>query len=224
MEHKILIAEDEANIRRVVANTLTKAGFQTVEACDGKDALDKFEDNPDIVLVVLDVMMPRLNGYQVCERIRAQSEVPILMLTALDGEIDEVSGLNCGADDYVAKPFSSSVLVARIQSLLRRTAVGNKENIELSGVILRYRERTVTANGERVLLTPKEFDLLYYLMQNKNLVLSRDQILSTVWKADYFGEDRTVDTHIKCLRSKLGACGCHIITLRKVGYKFEYQP
>lgn len=224
MDNKILIAEDEANIRRVVAGTLTKAGFRAVEACDGKDALDKFEDNPDIVLVVLDVMMPRLNGYQVCERIRARSEVPILMLTALDGETDEVSGLTCGADDYVSKPFSSGVLVARIQSLLRRTAVGSRENMELSGVCLRYRERLVTANGERVPLTPKEFDLLYYLMQNKNLVLSRDQILSTVWNADYFGEDRTVDTHIKCLRSKLGECGRCIVTLRKVGYKFEYQP
>lgn len=224
MEDKILIAEDEANIRRVVANTLMKAGFTIVEACDGKDALEKYEDNPDIVLVVLDVMMPRLNGYQVCRAVREKSEVPILMLTALDGETDEVSGLGCGADDYVSKPFSSSVLVARIQSLLRRTAVGSKENMELNGVALRYRERSVMANGEVVLLTPKEFDLLYYLMQNKNLVLSRNQILSTVWNADYFGEDRTVDTHIKCLRSKLGACGSHIITLRKVGYKFEYQP
>lgn len=224
MDNKILIAEDEANIRRVVANTLIKAGYQVVEAFDGKDALDQFENNPDIVLVVLDVMMPRMGGYEVCQRIRSASQVPILMLTALDSEADEVNGLGCGADDYVSKPFSSSVLVARIQTLLRRTAVGSKENLELAGVAVRYRERLVEANGLRVPLTPKEFDLLYYLMQNKNLVLTRDQILSTVWNADYFGEDRTVDTHIKCLRAKLGACGEHIVTLRKVGYKFEYQP
>lgn len=221
MDNRILIAEDEANIRRVVANTLIRAGYGVVEACDGKDALEKFEDNPDIILVVLDVMMPHMNGYDVCRRIRASSQIPILMLTALDSEADEISGLGCGADDYVSKPFSSSVLVARIQTLLRRTAVGSRENLELGGIVLRYRERSVEAGGERVPLTPKEFDLLYYLMQNKNLVLTRDQILSTVWNADYFGEDRTVDTHIKCLRAKLGGCGEHIVTLRKVGYKFE---
>ncbi|MBC8547525.1 response regulator transcription factor [Clostridiaceae bacterium NSJ-31] len=223
MDNKILIAEDEANIRRVVAGTLTKAGFSVVEACDGQDALEKFDEHPDIILVVLDVMMPKLNGYEVCERLRARSQVPILMLTALDGEADEVTGLTRGADDYVSKPFSSSVLVARIQTLLRRTAVGSKENLELGGIVLRYRERLVTVNGERVLMTPKEFDLLYYLMQNKNLVLTRDQILSTVWNADYFGDDRTVDTHIKCLRAKLGECGRYIVTLRKVGYKFECE-
>ena len=168
MDNKILIAEDEANIRRVVANTLMKAGYSVIEACDGKDAMDKFEDNPDIILVVLDVMMPRMGGYEVCARIRAASQVPILMLTALDSEADEINGLGCGADDYVSKPFSSSVLVARIGTLLRRTSVGSKENMELGGVTLRYRERLVEANGERVPLTPKEFDLLYYLMQNNN--------------------------------------------------------
>jgi len=223
MDNKILIAEDEANIRRVVVSTLMKAGYHTIEACDGKDALDKFEQNPDIILVVLDVMMPWLNGYQVCEQIREQSSVPILMLTALDGETDEVNGLNSGADDYVSKPFSSSILVARVQSLLRRTSVGNKENLEMGSITLRYRERMVMVNGERIMLTPKEFDLLYFFMQNKNLVLTRDQILASVWDADYFGEDRTVDTHIKCLRSKLGECGKYIVTLRKVGYKFEHQ-
>lgn len=221
MENKILVAEDEANIRRIITTTLVRAGYRVTEACDGAQALEEFENDPDIILVLLDVMMPRMNGWEVCTRIREQSQVPILMLTALDSESDEVSGLGRGADDYVAKPFSSTVLVARIQSLLRRTGVGSMENLLVGGVELRYRERMVLANERRVLLTPKEFDLLYYLMQNKNLVLTRDQILATVWNADYFGEDRTVDTHIKCLRAKLGECGGAIVTLRKVGYKFE---
>lgn len=221
METKILLVEDEENIRKLVASYLLKEGFKVVEASDGDEAIKKFDDEYDFSLVVLDVMMPKFDGYYVASYIRKSSDVPILMLTARDTETDEITGFNSGADEYISKPFSPRILVARIKNLLKRSSQNSMQDIELGGITVKYRERLVLCDGEKAGLTPKEFDLLYYLMQNKNIVLTRSQILSTVWGWDYFGDDRTVDTHIKCLRSKIGEYGKNIVTVRKIGYKFE---
>ncbi len=221
MENKILIAEDESNIRKLVASYLINEGFKVVEACDGEDAIAKFNSDYDFSLIILDVMMPKIDGYEVCRYIRKNSEVPILMLTARDTEIDELTGFNAGADEYISKPFSPRILTTRVKNLLKRNALNSMQDVEIEGLTVKYRERTVLIDGEKAILTPKEFDLLYYLIQNKNIVLSRSQILSTVWNWDYFGDDRTVDTHIKCLRSKIGKYEKNIVTIRKVGYKSE---
>ncbi|MGD9568122.1 MAG: response regulator transcription factor [Sedimentibacter sp.] len=221
METKILLVEDEDNIRKLVANYLVKEGFKVIEASDGEEAVQKFDDEYDLSLIILDVMMPKLDGYQVASYIRKESDVPILMLTARDAEIDEITGFNSGADEYISKPFSPRILVTRVKNLLKRTSQNSMQDVELGGISIKYRERLVLIDGEKAVLTPKEFDLLYYLIQNKNIVLTRSQILSTVWGWDYFGDDRTVDTHIKCLRSKIGEYGKNIVTVRKIGYKFE---
>lgn len=218
---KILIAEDEEKIRKLVVGYLGREGFKTVEACDGKETIEIFKETGDFSLVILDVMMPYLDGFEVCKRIRELSEVPIVMLTARGSEYDELLGFNCGADEYVLKPFSSTILITRIKNLLKRTSNDVRKPIEIGKLRISYREREVTVDQKRIALTPKEFELLYYLIQNKNIVLSRDQILCTVWDMDFYGGDRTVDTHIKCLRAKLGEYGKTIVTLRKVGYKFE---
>ncbi len=223
METKILLVEDEENIRKLVASYLVKEGFKVVEAADGEEAIEKFDNEYDFSLIILDVMMPKMDGYQVASYIRKDYDVPILMLTARDAEIDEITGFNSGADEYISKPFSPRILVARVRNLLKRTAQNSMQDMELEGLVVKYRERSVLINGEKAVLTPKEFDLLYYLLQNKNLVLTRSQILSTVWGWDYFGDDRTVDTHIKCLRSKIGPYGKNIVTVRKIGYKFEFE-
>ncbi len=221
MNNKILIAEDEANIRRLVAHYLLQEGFEIVEAADGRQALKLFETTHDLALAILDVMMPEMDGYEVCRRIRESSDLPVLILTARDTESDEVAGFRCGADEYIFKPFSPAILVTRVKNLLRRTQQGDHSDLEAGGIRVLYRERTVLADGKRVIMTPKEFDLLCYLMRNKNIVLSREQIINRIWEMDYSGDDRTVDTHIKCLRAKLGEAGRHIVTIRKVGYKFE---
>ncbi len=223
METKILLVEDEENIRKLVASYLVKEGFKVVEAADGEEAIEKFDNEYDFSLIILDVMMPKMDGYQVASYIRKGHDVPILMLTARDAEIDEITGFNSGADEYISKPFSPRILVARVKNLLKRTAQNSMQDIESDGLVVKYRERSVLIDGEKAVLTPKEFDLLYYLLQNKNLVLTRSQILSTVWGWDYFGDDRTVDTHIKCLRSKIGPYGKNIVTVRKIGYKFEFE-
>ena len=197
-------------------------GFKVVEAADGQQAVEKFEDNEDVVLVMLDVMMPKKDGYDACREIRGKSNVPILMLTARDSEQDEVAGFGAGADEYIAKPFSPTILVTRVKNLLRRTSSNDMSDVSAGGVKVLYRERTVTVDGKKIITTPKEFDLLYYLIRNTNIVLARDQIICTVWDMDYAGDDRTVDTHIKCLRAKLGPYAKCIVTVRKVGYKFEW--
>ncbi|MGI5966773.1 MULTISPECIES: response regulator transcription factor [Anaerotruncus] len=222
MDSKILIAEDEAKIRQLVASYLVREGFKVIEAADGEQAIEKFENNEDVVLVMLDVMMPKKDGYDACREIRGRSDVPILMLTARDSEHDEVQGFRMGADEYISKPFSPTILVTRVKNLLKRTTVNDMSDVEAGGVKILYRERTVTVDGEKIITTPKEFDLLYYLLKNVNIVLTRDQILCTVWDMDYNGDDRTVDTHIKCLRAKLGKYAKNIVTVRKVGYKFEW--
>ena len=223
MDIKILLVEDEENIRKLIASYLIKEGFKVVEASDGEEATVKFDNEYDFSLIILDVMMPKMDGYQVASYIREFSDVPILMLTAWDAEIDEITGFNSGADEYISKPFSPKILVARVKNLLKRTSQNTMQDIELDGLVVKYRERLILVDGKKAVLTPKEFDLLYYLLQNKNLVLTREQILSSVWGWDYFGDDRTVDTHIKCLRSKIGDYGKYIVTVRKVGYKFEYH-
>lgn len=223
MDIKILLAEDEDNIRKLVVSYLVKEGYHVAEAADGAEAIAKFEEAMDFSLVILDVMMPKKDGFEVAAYIRNNSDVPILMLTARDTETDEITGFNSGADEYISKPFSPRILMARVKNLLKRTSQNSMEDIDAGGITIKYRERIVLVDGKRAVLTPKEFDLLYYLLQNKNIVLSRSQILSTVWDWDYFGDDRTVDTHIKCLRSKIGECGKKIITVRKIGYKFECE-
>lgn len=223
MENKILIAEDEENIRKLISSYLVNEGFTVVAAADGEEAIKKFDNEYDLSMVILDVMMPKIDGYEVCRYIRKTSEIPVLILTARDTESDELTGFNCGADEYIAKPFSPRILVTRVKNLLRRTSMNSMQDIDLGGISIKYRERSVTVDGQKAVLTPKEFDLLYYLLQNKNIVLTRNQILSNVWDWDYFGDDRTVDTHIKCLRSKIGDYGKNIVTIRKVGYKFEYE-
>ncbi len=222
MNNKILIAEDETNIRRLVASYLVREGFKVVEAADGRQALEQFQTHDDIVLVVLDVMMPEKDGFEVCREIRAKSHVPVLILTARGAERDEITGFSCGADEFISKPFSPAILVTRIKNLLKRTSANDLSNLTVEGLKIFYRERRVTVDNQTVMLTPKEFDLLYYLMKNRNIVLSRAQIISTIWELDYAGDDRTVDTHIKCLRAKLKGYGDAIVTMRKVGYKFEW--
>lgn len=222
MENKILISEDETKIRQLVASYLVREGFRVIEAENGQEAVERFGENEDVVLVMLDVMMPVKDGFEACREIRQKSDVPILMLTARDAEHDEVKGFEMGADEYISKPFSPTILVTRVKNLLRRSGAGDMSDVSARGLQVLYRERTVVVDGKKIITTPKEFDLLYYLMKNCNIVLSRDQIICTVWDMDYSGDDRTVDTHIKCLRAKLGPYAKCIRTVRKVGYKFEW--
>ena len=221
MRARVLIAEDEENLRRLVAYYLAQEGMEVVEAGDGEQALRLFEEDPDFSLLITDIMMPGLDGYQLCRAVREHSQLPVLMLTAKDTEQDELQGFHCGADEYISKPFSPAILTQRVKSLLRRTGQNLAEELTVGAVCIRTRERAVLVNGRRMMLTPKEFDLLWYLAQNQGLVLSRQQIIQRIWGADYEGDDRTVDTHIKCLRAKLEEAGRQIITLRKVGYKLE---
>jgi len=218
--NKILLVEDEENLRHIIASYLRKEGFAVVEAGDGEDALQKFTDD-EFSLIVLDLMLPKKNGYDVCKSIRTQSQVPVLMLTARDTEHDELMGFSCGADEYITKPFSPDILMARIKSLLKRCNLLLETELQIEDLQLNYRQRTVHYNNQRVFLTPKEFELLYYLVNNRKIALSREQILNQVWGYDYYGDTRTVDTHIKCLRAKLGDFGNYIITIRKFGYKLD---
>lgn len=221
----VLLVEDEANLRRIIANYLKKNQFHVTEAADGQEALDLFVDGA-FNLVILDLMLPKVNGYDVCLTIRRSSKVPIVILTAKDSELDELKGFNCGADEYISKPFSPDILIARIKSLLKRSDMLLSDTITIGNFVLDNRQRIVSIDGKRIVLTPKEFDLIYYLVNNRNIALSREQILDAVWGMDYYGDVRTVDTHIKCIRAKLGDFGQSIHTLRKFGYKLvaEKEP
>lgn len=222
MEITVLIAEDEENIRKLVASYLIREGYRVIQAKDGQEAIEYFEEYADTIsLVILDIMMPRLDGYEACRKIRELSDVPVVMLTARDTEYDEINGFSCGADEYISKPFSPAILMARVKNLLRRSGRSQVEDFKTGNLEVRYQERMVLVDGKLIILTPREFDLLCYLIQNRNIALSREQILSRVWDADYDGDDRTVDTHIKCLRAKLKDAQVRIATVRKVGYKFE---
>ena len=219
---KILVVDDEARMRKLVSDFLVREGFEVLEAEDGEKAMDLFYSNKHIALVILDVMMPKMDGWQVLREIRESSQVPVVMLTARADEKDELRGFELGVDEYVTKPFSPRTLVARVNAILRRTG-GKEENdrIELSGIVLDKSAHQVTIDGEPVELSFKEFELLEYFMENNKIALSREKILNHVWNYDYFGDARTIDTHVKKLRSKLGAKGELIKTIWGMGYKLE---
>ncbi len=219
---KILVVDDEARMRKLVRDFLTKAGYEVLEAGDGKAAMDAFFANEDIALIILDVMMPQMDGWQVCREIRKESKVPIIMLTARTEERDELQGFQLGVDEYIAKPFSPKILVARVEAILRRTSgVSTEEIMEAGGITVNKSAHTVVAEGKNVDLSFKEFELLCYFLENQGVALSREKILNNVWNYDYFGDARTIDTHVKKLRSKLGEKGNLIQTIWGLGYKFD---
>lgn len=224
MNKTVLLVEDERRLREIVSDYFRNEGFEVIEAEDGKKALELFAEH-EIDLIMLDIMLPEIDGWSVCRRIRKESAVPIIMLTARSDEDDTLLGFELGADEYVTKPFSPKVLVARAKTLLKRAdgAVGVAEEnaMSLAGIEVNRLSRTVLVDGEEIILTHKEFELLVYLMENKGIVLSRQHLLDQLWGYDYYGDDRTVDTHIKKLRNKLGDKAKHIVTVIRVGYKFE---
>ena len=219
---KILVVDDESRMRKLVRDFLVKSGFDVLEASDGEEALDIFYQEKDIALIILDVMMPKINGWDVCREIRANSKVPIIMLTAKGEESDELIGFELGVDEYISKPFSPKILVARVEAILRRTTGLNRdESLEVGGIIVDKAAHRVTIDGRDIELSFKEFELLTYFIENKGLALSREKILNHVWNYDYFGDARTIDTHVKKLRSKMGEKGEYIKTIWGMGYKFE---
>lgn len=222
---KILVVDDEARMRKLVRDFLVKSNFEVIEAGDGSEALDLFFEQKDIALIILDVMMPKLDGWGVCREVRQYSQVPIIMLTAKAEERDELQGFQLGVDEYISKPFSPKILVARVEAILRRTnQLGAKEEIlEAGGIRIDKAAHSVTIDGKSVELSYKEFELLTYFMENKGIALSREKILNSVWNYDYFGDARTIDTHVKKLRSKMGEKGDYIKTIWGMGYKFEAE-
>ena len=223
MGKTILVVDDESRIRKLVKDFLTRDGYTVIEASDGEEALDIFYRNKDIDLILLDVMMPKINGWEVCREIRKISKLPIIMLTAKGDESDELNGFEIGADEYISKPFSPKILVARVTALLRRAnKIGETADIrEAGGIVMDKTAHTVAIDGQNIDLSVKEFELLDYFMNNRGIALSRERILDSVWSYDYFGDARTIDTHVKKLRSKMGAKGDYIKTVWGVGYKFE---
>lgn len=222
---KILVVDDESRMRKLVRDFLVRKDYEVLEAGDGEEALDTFYRDKDIALIILDVMMPKMNGWDVCREIRETSKVPIIMLTAKGDESDELLGFELGVDEYIAKPFSPKILVARVEAILRRTAAsGAAEQKSAGGIVLNKEARQVTLDGEPVELSYKEFELLEYFLENEGIALSRERILNSVWDYDYFGDARTIDTHVKKLRSKLGKKGEYIHTIWGMGYKFEVKP
>lgn len=221
---KILVVDDESRMRKLVRDFLVKSNFDVLEAEDGEQAVDLFFANKDIALIVLDVMMPKMDGWQVCREVRAYSKVPIIMLTAKSDESDELQGFQLGVDEYISKPFSPKILVARIEAILRRTNQRSKEEIlSCGGIVVDKAAHQVLIDGSSVELSYKEFELLAYFMENKGIALSREKILNNVWNYDYFGDARTIDTHVKKLRSKLGDKGDLIKTIWGMGYKLETE-
>ena len=219
---KILVVDDESRMRKLVKDFLVKQNYEVLEAGDGSEALDIFFQNQDIALLILDVMMPKMDGWQVCREVRNYSKVPIIMLTARTDEQDELQGFQLGVDEYIAKPFSPKILVARVEAILRRTGQTSEDEIlEYGGISIDKAAHVVTVDGQPVDLSFKEFELLSYFMENKGIALSREKILNSVWNYDYFGDARTIDTHVKKLRSKLGEKGAYIKTIWGMGYKFE---
>lgn len=217
---KILIADDEERWRRLVGDFLRNEGYKVVEASDGQEAVDLVKNDSDISMAILDIMMPVIDGIQACQTIRSFSQLPIIMLTAKNDEDSEVMGFVCGADEYISKPVKFPVFIARVKALLKRS-VSVRSTVDVAGICIDPDAHTVTVDGKEVSLTPREFELLLYVAQNKNIALSRQQILSAVWNFDYYGDARTVDTHIKNLRMKLGDHGAALKTVRGRGYKLE---
>ena len=218
---KILVVDDESRMRKLVRDFLTKSNYEVLEAENGEQAVDIFFDCKDIALIVLDVMMPKMDGWQVCREIRQYSNVPIIMLTAKSDERDELMGFTLGVDEYISKPFSPKILVARVEAILRRANATQEEAMEIGGIVLDKSAHSVKIDGQPVDLSVKEFELLEYFLTNKGVALSREKILNNVWNYDYFGDARTIDTHVKKLRSKMGEKGDYIKTIWGMGYKFE---
>ena len=222
-ELKILVVDDESRMRKLVKDFLTRAGYQVLEAQDGEEAVDTFYSTKGINLLVLDVMMPKMDGWEVVKEIRKVSKVPIIMLTAKDQEQDELLGFELGVDEYISKPFSPKILVARVEAILRRTVQTEGEQIEAGGIVMDVGGHHVSIDGKSINLSYKEFELLQYFMSNQGRALTRESILNQVWNYDYFGDARTIDTHVKKLRSKLGEKGNYIKTIWGMGYKFEVE-
>ena len=221
---KILVVDDESRMRKLVKDFLARQGYTVLEAADGMEAMDYFYADKDIALIILDVMMPRMDGWQVCREIRMHSKVPIIMLTARSEERDELQGFDLGVDEYISKPFSPKILVARVEAILRRTqGSGNADEISAGGIVVDKAAHTVMRDGSPVDMSFKDFELLTYFMENQGIALSREKILNNVWNYDYFGDARTIDTHVKKLRSKLGDKGEYIKTIWGMGYKFEVE-
>ena len=221
-ELKILVVDDESRMRKLVKDFLTRAGYQVLEAQDGEEAVDTFYSTKGINLLVLDVMMPKMDGWEVCREIRKNSKVPIIMLTARSDERDELLGFDLGVDEYISKPFSPKILVARVEAILRRTGQSNPEDVlSAGGIVIDKAAHLATVDGNPMELSFKEFELLTYFLENEGIALSREKILNSVWNYDYFGDARTIDTHVKKLRSKMGDKGEYIKTVWGMGYKFE---
>ncbi len=218
---KILVVDDESRMRKLVKDFLVRSNYEVVEAEDGEQAVDIFFTQKNIDLIILDVMMPKMDGYQVCREIRQYSKVPIIMLTAKSDERDELMGFEYGIDEYISKPFSPKILVARVEAVLRRSAEKEDEIIEIGGIVLDKAAHIVKIDGRSIDLSFKEFELLTYFIVNKGVALSRERILNNVWNYDYYGDARTIDTHVKKLRSKMGDKGQYIKTIWGMGYKFE---
>ncbi len=218
---KILVVDDEARMRKLVKDFLTVKGFRVIEAGDGEEAVEVFLSQKDIALILLDVMMPKMDGWEVVKTIRKLSQVPIIMLTARGEERDELQGFNLGVDEYISKPFSPKILVARVEAILRRSNAAAADILEVGGIRVDKAAHMVDIDGKNIDLSYKEFELLTYFMENQGLALSREKILNNVWNYDYFGDARTIDTHVKKLRSKMGEKGDYIKTIWGMGYKFE---
>ena len=221
---KILMVDDEARMRKLVRDFLTNKGFKVIEAADGEEAVDIFFAQKDIALILLDVMMPKMDGWEVCREVRKNSKVPIIMLTARGDERDELLGFDLGVDEYISKPFSPKILVARVEAILRRTGqTGAEDVLSAGGIVIDKAAHLATVDDKPMDLSFKEFELLTYFLENQGIALSREKILNSVWNYDYFGDARTIDTHVKKLRSKMGDKGEYIKTVWGMGYKFEVE-
>ncbi len=220
----ILVVDDESRMRKLIKDFLTKDNYNVLEAEDGEKALEIFENEKEkIDLIILDVMMPKQDGWSILRKIRQSSQVPVIMLTARGEEQDELFGFELGADEYISKPFSPKILVARVEAILKRTIQTENANKDFGGIIIDEQGRTVTVDGKNIEMSLREYELLKYLVDNENIALSRDKILNNVWNYDYYGDSRTIDSHIKKIRHKLGKRGKYIKTMRGIGYKFEVK-
>ena len=220
---KVLVVDDEERMRELISDFLKIKGYETVEAGDGEEAIDVFFADKEIALIILDVMMPKMDGWEVLKTVREHSKVPVIMLTARTEETDELKGFEYGADEYISKPFSPKILVARVEAILRRSGVSQDEVVRIGGIEVDKSAHSVKIDGKEIELSFKEYELLLYFIENKGIALSREKILNNVWNYDYFGDARTIDTHVKKLRAKMGAKGDYIKTVWGMGYKFEVE-
>ena len=220
----ILVVDDESRMRKLLKDFLSAKGYKILEAEDGEKAIEVFEENRNkIKLILLDVMMPKLDGWSVLRKIRQESNLPVIMLTARGEEQDELFGFELGVDEYISKPFSPKILVARVEAIIKRVYGDTKQAKDYDGIVIDQEGRTVTVDGKPIDLSLREYELLKYLLDNENIALSRDKILNNVWNYDYYGDSRTIDSHIKKIRHKIGKKGKYIQTIRGIGYKFEVK-